>query len=151
MKTLILYGSTTGNTEQLAATLKDCLSTRELKAELKEVVEVNSELIKEHELLLLGSSTWGEGELQEDFEEFYEGLENYSFQGKRFAVFGPGDEEGYPDTFCAAVDILEEKLSDLGATKVIDGLKIDENANEEKLLHDWADRLLDEIKYEKGV
>ncbi|MEA1923172.1 MAG: flavodoxin domain-containing protein, partial [Pseudomonadota bacterium] len=102
MKTLILYGSTTGNTEQLAATLKDYLSDEGVKAELKEVVEVNSELIKEYELLLLGSSTWGEGDLQEDFEDFYDDMGNYSFQGKQFAVFGPGDEDGYPDTFCAA-------------------------------------------------
>jgi flavodoxin I len=152
MKTLILYGSTTGNTEQLAATLKDHLSTGGLKAELKEVVEVTDELIKEHELLLLGSSTWGEGELQEDFEEFYEGMGEYDFQGKRFAVFGSGDEECYPDTFCAAVGIIEEKLSDLGATRIIDGLKIDENdADEEKLLHNWADQLLDEANSEKGV
>ena len=71
---------------------------------------------------------------------------------KRFAVFGSGDEEGYPDTFCAAVGIIEEKLSDLGATRIINGLKIDENdADEEKLLHNWADRLLDEANSEEGV
>jgi len=152
MKTLILYGSSTGNTEQLAATLRDDLSDKGLKAELKEVVEVNSELIKEQELLLLGCSTWGEGELQEDFEEFYDNLEEYSFQGKQFAVFGPGDEESYPDTFCAAIDILEEKLSGLGATKITAGLKIDENDGDgEKLLSNWADRLLDEVNSAKGA
>lgn len=151
MKTLILYGSTTGNTEQLAATLKDYLSDEGVKAELKEVVEVNSELIKEYELLLLGSSTWGEGDLQEDFEDFYDDMGNYSFQGKQFAVFGPGDEDGYPDTFCAAVDLLEEKLSGLGATKIIDGLKIDEHDEEEDLLNKWADRLLDEVNNTQEV
>ena len=151
MKTLILYGSSTGNTEQLAATLRDYLLSAGLKAELKEVVEVNSELIKEHDLILLGSSTWGEGDLQEDFEDFYDDMENYSFQDKRFAVFGPGDEDGYPDTFCAAVDLLEEKLSGLEATKIIDGLKIDENADAEELLNNWADRLLDEVNNVKEV
>jgi flavodoxin I len=151
MKTLILYGSTTGNTEDLAKTLNDYLANSELDTELKEVTEVNSELIKKHELLIFGSSTWGEGELQEDFEEFYEKMDSMGFDGKQCAVFGLGDEDSYPDTFCAAVDILEEKLSDLGATKIIDGLKIDENADGEDLLNNWADRLLDEVNDAKGV
>ena len=145
MKTLILYGSTTGNTEHLAATLNDYLSNSKLDTELKEVVEVNSALIKEYQLLIMGSSTWGEGELQEDFEEFYDDMENYSFQDKRFAVFGPGEEDNYPDTFCDAVDIIEKKLSELGAKKVVDSLKIDENEDGEDLLRNWADRLLDEV------
>ncbi|MEA1922905.1 MAG: flavodoxin domain-containing protein, partial [Pseudomonadota bacterium] len=91
------------------------------------------------------------GDLQEDFEDFYDDMGNYSFQGKQFAVFGPGDEDGYPDTFCAAVDLLEEKLSGLGATKIIDGLKIDEHDEEEDLLNKWADRLLDEVNNTQEV
>jgi len=152
MKTLILYGSTTGNTENLATSLKDHLISQELEADLKEVTEADGKLIKSYDLILLGCSTWEEGELQEDFEEFYEKMDAIGFNGKKCAVFGPGDEDNYPDTFCAAIDILEEKLSDLGATKIIEGLKIDENNDDgKKLLINWAERLLDEVNSAKGA
>lgn len=150
MKTLILYGSTTGNTEDLATILKDHLISQKLETDLKEVTEADGEIFKAYDLILLGCSTWGEGELQEDFEEFYEKMDAIGFNGKKCAVFGPGDEDNYPDTFGAAVDILEEKLSDLGATKIIEGLKIDENNdNGGNLLCNWVDQLLDEINSAK--
>ncbi len=151
MKTLILYGSTTGNTENLATILKEYLTTQGQDADLKEVTETNGELINAYDLFLFGCSTWGEGELQEDFEEFYEEMDTMDFNGRLCAVFGPGDEENYPDTFCAAVGIIEEKVTQMGGNLVCEGLKIDENdGDEEKSIRIWADRVLDETRDQAG-
>jgi len=145
MKTMILYGSTTGNTENLATFLRDYLVSQGRKTDLKEVTETDGELIKAYDLFLFGCSTWGEGELQEDFEEFYKEMDKMDFNGKLCAVFGPGDEENYLDTFCAAVDIIEKKVTQMGGKLVCESLKIDENDGDgDALLRNWADRVLNE-------
>ena len=46
-------------------------------------------------------------------------MANISLKGKKAAVFGPGDKENYSDTFCKAVDILENRLKEFGAEIVI--------------------------------
>ena len=37
-------------------------------------------------------------------------MANISLKGKKAAVFGPGDKKNHPDTFCKAVDLLEDRL-----------------------------------------
>ncbi|MBA7553609.1 Flavodoxin [subsurface metagenome] len=52
-------------------------------------------------------------------------MDGISMEGKKAAVFGPGDSEDYADSFCTAVDILEETLKKCGAKIVAEGFKVD--------------------------
>ena len=52
-------------------------------------------------------------------------MANISLKGKKAAVFGPGDKESYPDTYCEAVNILEERLKKCGAEIIVKSFKID--------------------------
>ena len=52
-------------------------------------------------------------------------MANISLKGKKAAVFGPGDKKNYPDTFCKAGDILEDRLKECEAEIVIEGFKVD--------------------------
>jgi len=52
-------------------------------------------------------------------------MSKISLEGKKAAVFGPGDSGSYPDTFCQAVDILEDTLNKCGAKIVVEGFKVD--------------------------
>ena len=63
--------------------------------------------------------------MQDDFIEFHEEMGGISLNSKKAAVFGPGDSEDYPDTFCEAVDILEGALKKCGADIVAESLNVD--------------------------
>ena len=125
-KALIIYGSTTGNTEDMAGMVKEELEQLEFEAEVKEVTQAQvADLAAEHDLILLGCPAYGDDEieLQEDFADFYEKLNGFKLDGKPFAVFAPGDSTY--EHFCGSVDMLEEKMGELGGKLVTDGLKID--------------------------
>lgn len=123
---LIVYGSTTGNTEQVAERIGSVLGTQGHSVTLKNVADTSVDVLGgDFDLTLLGSSTWGDDEIefQDDFAPFYEELDNARVQGKKVGLFGCGDS-GY-EHFCGAVDLLEKKMEELGAVVVNEPLRID--------------------------
>ena len=72
---------------------------------------------------LLGAYTWGDGELPDEFLDFYDEMEGLNLEPKVAAAFGSCDSSY--QHWGGAVDILSEKLMELGADVVLDGLKID--------------------------
>ena len=136
MRTGIFYGSTTGMTESLAA--KIAARTGVAQTDVRNVADASADEAEGYDLLLLGSSTWGCGELQDDWYDFLDALKRKALSGKRVALFGCGDSASYPDSFC---DALAEIRDGLEATydgcasricrdgKVI-GLAVDDGASE---------------------
>ncbi len=108
----ILYGSTTGATEAAAQQLAALLG-----AEAKPVAAATPEDL-EADLLILGSSTWGYGELQDDWAAGIALLDAADLSGRKVAVFGTGDSVGFADTFVNAIGILADKAVERGATLV---------------------------------
>lgn len=97
--------------------------------------------------MLLGSSTWGDDEIemQEDFAEFYEKMDQVSLDGKKVAVFGCGDRSF--EHFCGAADVIEEKVEELGGSLVIESLKIDGDPNDaDDDIRDWAAAIAEEVR-----
>ncbi|PIU68201.1 MAG: flavodoxin [Armatimonadetes bacterium CG07_land_8_20_14_0_80_40_9] len=139
-KAIVIYGSTTGSTEELSGSVVEGLTEGGLEVTLKNVVDANVNELKDYEVIVLGSSTWEEGELQDDFIDFHDKMKDVSLTDKKSAVFGLGDSDGYPDTFCKAVDILEEKLKECGAKLIIEGLKIDGDIDDQasNKAKEWA-------------
>jgi flavodoxin I len=139
-KALIIYGSSTGNTEKIAQVLAQELKTR-FDVTLLDVTDAEPRDMTTNDVLLLGSSTWYDGQLQEDFQEFYDSMDEVDLKGKRVAVFGTGDSSW--DEFCAAVDILEEKVLELNAEIMAPGFKWDGEVTEEALpdIRTWASKL----------
>jgi len=125
-KALIVFGSTTGNTETAAIHAEKALRGKGYETVLKNADDVKVDgLADGYDLILLGCSTWGDEdiELQDDFVPLYEDLELAGLKGRRVAVFGCGDS-GYTH-FCGAVDAITEKAEALGAILVAAPLKID--------------------------
>lgn len=125
-KALIVYGSTTGNTETAARRIEDVLRENDLDVTIKNVIDADvQELGNGYDISLLGVSTWGDDtiEFQEDFEPFYQKLDGAGLQGKKVALFGCGDSSY--EYFCGAVDELEAKMESLDANIVNMPLRID--------------------------
>ena len=74
--------------------------------------------VKKYDLLLLGSSTWGSGELQDDWPGFLDKLGKEDLSGRRVALFGCGDAGIYSDTFCDAMAEIRDGLASTGCTFV---------------------------------
>ncbi|MEA2045356.1 MAG: flavodoxin [Euryarchaeota archaeon] len=126
-KIVLIYDTTSGNTKELAEDVVDGLTCGGAEVVVKNVTDAGVDELGDYDAIVFGCPTYGEGELQDEdgFVDFNDAMSGISLNGKKAAVFGPGDSEEYPDTFCMAVDILEETLRNCGAEIVVEGLKID--------------------------
>ncbi len=113
MKTGIFFGSATGTTAEIARRIGKQLGVAD--ADIYDVASTAPDKVGEYDLLLIGSSTWGNGELEDDWYDFVAGMQALGLKGKKIAIFGCGDET-MSDTFCNAVGILYDRLRDTGAT-----------------------------------
>ncbi len=105
----IIYGSTTGNTEAAAQKLATLLGAPCIPIAGAKAADF------EAPLLILGSSTWGSGELQDDWASGIALLDTLDLTGKRVALFGTGDQATFSDTFVDAIGILCDKALSRGA------------------------------------
>ena len=112
----IFFGSTTGTTESVAARIAERLGVAQ--ADVHNVAAASVEDVKKYDLLLLGSSTWGSGELQDDWPGFLDKLGKEDLSGRRVALFGCGDAGIYSDTFCDAMAEIRDGLASTGCTFV---------------------------------
>ena len=129
MKAIVIYATTTGNTEILADSVDAGLREGGIESIAKNVNEVEIDELEDYDLIILGSSSW-KG-LHRDFEEFYQEMDSLPLSGKKAAAFGTGDRKSFSDEFCGAVDILDEKLLERGAEIVTESLKVDKRMGED--------------------
>lgn len=109
-KTIVVYGSSTGTCEEIANTIGG-----KLGAEVINVTDLSADVVAANDNLILGTSTWGAGELQDDWYDGVKVLQG-AVAGKTVALFGCGDSESYPDTFCGGMKELYDACE--GATIV---------------------------------
>jgi flavodoxin short chain len=141
-KVLIVYGSTTGNTEDVADTIGKVLERNGNNVEVRNAADVAvNDMADGFDAVFLGSSTWGDDsiELQDDFIPVYETLDTAGLKGRKVAVFGCGDSSY--EYFCGAVDAIEEKSEELGANLLGDSLKIDGDPDMDEVTA-WAETVM---------
>ncbi len=109
----IFYGSATGTTAEVAKKIGELLGVS--PDDIHNVADTAPSVLGQYGTLVLGSSTWGNGELEDDWFDFIDGAQALDLKGHKIALFGCGDET-MSDTFCNAVGILYDKLKDTGAT-----------------------------------
>jgi len=103
--TVILFGSTTGNTENVAKII-----ATKLNADIFNIAEKPIDKIAKYQNLILGTSTWGLGDLQDDWDSFLPQLAKSDLTGKTVALFGLGDSSSYPDTFVDGMGVIYEAI-----------------------------------------
>ncbi len=108
--TLVIYGSSTGTCEAIAEKIAS-----KLGCEAMNVQDLTADTINDHQNLILGTSTWGAGELQDDWYDGLKTLQDADLNGKTIALFGCGDCESYSDTFVGGIGELYNGIKDSGA------------------------------------
>lgn len=113
MKIGIYYGSTMGNTQRAALLLAEELKSL-CTVDVHDVASDGIAGMEGYDLILLGASTWGIGEMQDDWIDYQE-LRGVDLSGKTVAVFGAGDQQGFADSFVDAIGTLAESADKAGA------------------------------------
>lgn len=108
----IFYGSTTGTTEKIARKIASLLAVE--PGDVHDVAHTAPSAVGGYDILVLGSSTWGDGALQDNWYDFLAGVSALDLRGKEVAIFGCGDET-MTDTFCSAVGQIHDRLVNTGA------------------------------------
>jgi len=111
--TIVVFGSSTGTCESIAGKI-----AARLGVEAVNVQDFTQDNIDANDNLIIGTSTWGAGELQDDWYDGVETLKGADLSGKTVAVFGCGDSASYSDTFCGAMAELYNAAKEAGATLV---------------------------------
>ncbi len=106
MKIGIFYASTTGNTERAAELIRDALGSA-AEVALYNVASDDLAAINDCDAVILGTSTWNAGDLQDDWAS-HENIDGISLAGKKVALFGLGDQSGFGDTFVDGMGILAD-------------------------------------------
>ena len=167
----VFYGSDTGSTE----VVKD-LVVEEIGKELVHEIDaykITKSDFQDFQYIIIGLSTWYDGDLQSDWEDFFEDFKTIDFTGKKVAIFGLGDQIGYAEFFVDGIGILGNVIVENGgqlfgvwSTDGYDydeskaefqegwfmGLAVDED-NQRELTHDrvkvWVNQVLEEFEFVK--
>lgn len=108
--TIVIYGSSTGSCQSIAEAIAS-----KLGAEAIDVANLDNDVLANHDNLILGTSTWGAGEMQDDWYDGVKTLKAAGLAGKTVALFGCGDSESYCDTFCGGMKELYDAAVEAGA------------------------------------
>lgn len=108
----LFYGSDTGYTEGVANQIVELMGTEAV--DLIDIYQAEKEQFDNYELIIIGLSTWNDGELQSDWDDFYDDFQTIDFSGKTVALFGLGDQHGYGEYFIDGVGILAEVVYENG-------------------------------------
>ncbi|MGB1091701.1 MAG: flavodoxin [Oceanobacter sp.] len=134
----LFFGSNTGKTRKVAKMIKKKFDDEIMEKPLN-VNRTEPEDFASYEYLIIGTPTLGDGELPglssdcdaESWEEFLPKIEDMDFSGKTIAIYGLGDQVGYPDEFLDAMGELYEFFTERGATCIgetsTDGFEFDES------------------------
>lgn len=116
-KIAIVYSFNTQKTGKIAKRIKEAFG-KGANIEMVNVEEVKAEEFLQYDNLICGTSTWFDGELPNHWDEFVPELEEMDLNGKQIALYGLGDQKGYPENFLDGMGILGEILEAQGAKLV---------------------------------
>ncbi|WP_165044459.1 flavodoxin [Dysgonomonas sp. ZJ709] len=163
----LFYGTSTTKTKAIAERVQKAFEP--VKIDIIPVEDAWEKDFEKYDHLIVGTSTWFDGELPTYWDEVIPELTSLKLNGKKVAIFGLGDQVRYPDNFVDGVGILAETFESIGAKLVgftspegynfahsralkdgkFQGLVIDmENQSDktDKRINDWVKQLNKEFK-----
>tara|TARA_Y100001970_G_scaffold269478_1_gene362022 strand:- start:1173 stop:1610 length:438 start_codon:yes stop_codon:yes gene_type:complete len=139
----IAYGTQTGTAEELAFDIEKLSKNKGVSCEVFELDDISMDKLKEINKLMIVTSTTGDGEVPENAITFWENLSNLSelnISNLKYGVLALGDSSHYD--FCNAGKIIDEKLKELGANRIMDRQECDFDTEGSM---EWSEKFLNLI------
>ncbi len=124
-KVNLVFGTVYGSAQFVAETLTDKIAELDFTANLLQPADLTGYVPSEDELLIVVTSTTGQGDLPDDIAQWFSELKSVApyLPKLQYSIIGLGDSSY--ETFCGAAKQFDELLSELGAKKLTETLEID--------------------------
>ncbi|MBS1233810.1 MAG: flavodoxin [Bacteroidetes bacterium] len=166
-KIALCYSFNTNKTSLAAKKIAEAFGKD--RVELINAEDITPEKFLSYTEYIMGVPTWFDGELPNYWDEFIPALEDLDLKGRKFALFGNGDQKGYPENFVDGIGIMAAVLEKCGGTLIgttsVDGYSFERSKacrgdkfaglaldfeNQGKLINqkitDWVDQLKKEFQ-----
>lgn len=141
----LISASQTGNARRVAEALRDDLLAAKLNVKLVNAGDYKFKQIAAEKLLVVVTSTQGEGEPPEEavaLHKFLFSKKAPKLDGTAFAVFGLGDTSY--EFFCQSGKDFDNKLAELVAERLLD--RVDADVEYQAAAAEWRARVVEALK-----
>ncbi|AXC28910.1 NADPH-dependent assimilatory sulfite reductase flavoprotein subunit [Raoultella sp. X13] len=141
----LISASQTGNARRVAEALRDDLIAAQLNVKLVNAGDYKFKQIASEKLLVIVTSTQGEGESPEEavaLHKFLFSKKAPKLEGTAFAVFGLGDTSY--EFFCQSGKDFDSRLAELGAERLLD--RVDADVEYQPAAAEWRARVVEVLK-----
>ncbi len=142
---MVMFGTETGNAEELAETAVEMASSYDLTGKLYDMEDVTVEMLEECKRLIVVCSTWGDGEQPVNAQDLYDStmeMGDGSLGSLKFAVLALGDTAF--DLFCESGKEWDAVLEEKGGIRVND--RIDCDTDYDDFAEDWFEQTLEKFQ-----
>lgn len=142
---LIIFGTETGNAEELSEVAAKMASDHDLIGNVMDMDDVTTDILLKTKKLMVVCSTWGDGEQPVNAEDLYEStneLNEGALSELYFSVLALGDTAF--DLFCESGKEWDNVLEEKGASRVIDRIDCDTDYDDDA--EDWIGRAFENFK-----
>ena len=143
-KLSVLYGTQTGNAEDLASDAAVLAKKSGYSVTVDELDSIEMETLADIQNAIVVVSTYGEGEMPDNAQIFWDKLSADTaprLDNLSFAVLALGDTSY--DEFCQAGKLIDTRFEQLGASRLIQ--RIDCDVDYEDFASDWLDRTMQRL------
>jgi len=113
----LFFSTQTGNTETCAGYIAE-----QTGLEAADIGEYSAEDLVEYDGLIVGCPTWNTGADEyrsgTAWDDLLDDIKGVDLSGKKVAIFGCGDSEGYGDNYCDGIEELHETFKAAGANLI---------------------------------
>ena len=141
----LISASQTGNARRVAEALRDDLLAAQLNVNLVNAGDYKFKQIAQEKLLVIVTSTQGEGDPPEEavaLHKFLLSKKAPKLEGAAFAVFGLGDTSY--ERFCQSGKDFDTRLAELGGERLLD--RVDADVEYQAAAQAWRQRVVDVLK-----
>lgn len=145
IKTLILYGTQTGNGKKIAEQLSASLKAQGGEVSLTSMKDYRPQQLKQEQRLVIVVSTHGNGEPPDDARAFFNFIQSARaprLEKLEYTVLALGDSSY--DEFCQTGAVLDARFAELGAKRVLE--RVDCDVDFAKPAKAWQAQVLEQFK-----
>lgn len=119
----LFYATNTIKTANIAKKIKEAFGTG-VQIDIIPIQDAWKKDFESYDNLIVGASTWFDGELPTYWDELLPEISDLKFKNKTIAIFGLGDQVNYSDNFVDGIGILAELFESAGA-KIVGATSIE--------------------------